>query len=65
VHHSELRDGSSKLAARCAALADNLGARRAPDAQQVARLEGGIKEAKAATDKVQKEYNALSEKVGG
>ncbi|KIZ06593.1 Coiled-coil domain-containing protein [Monoraphidium neglectum] len=31
--------------------------------EQVARLEGGIKEAKAATDKVQKEYNALSEKV--
>ena len=33
--------------------------------EQVVRLEAGIKEAKAATDKVQKEYNALSEKVRG
>lgn len=32
--------------------------------EAVARLEAGIKDAKAATDKVQKEYNALSEKVG-
>lgn len=31
--------------------------------EQVAKLEGLLKEAKAATDKVQKEYNALSEKV--
>jgi F0F1-type ATP synthase epsilon subunit len=31
--------------------------------EQVARLEGLLKEAKGATDKVQKEFNALSEKV--
>lgn len=31
--------------------------------EQVARLEGVLKEAKEATDKVQKEYNALCEKV--
>lgn len=31
---------------------------------QVARLEAAIKESKAATDKVQKDYNTLSEKVG-
>ena len=32
-------------------------------APQVERLESEIKEARAATDKVQKEYNALSEKA--
>ncbi|KAF6263859.1 hypothetical protein COO60DRAFT_1457868 [Scenedesmus sp. NREL 46B-D3] len=31
--------------------------------EQVARLEGLLKEAKSATDKVQKEFNALSEKL--
>jgi hypothetical protein len=31
--------------------------------EQVARLEGLVKEAKGATDKVQKEFNALSEKA--
>jgi FPC/CPF motif-containing protein YcgG len=31
--------------------------------EQVARLEGLLKEAKGATDKVQKEFNTLSEKV--
>lgn len=32
--------------------------------EQVAKLEGLLKEAKTATEKVQKEYNTLSEKVG-
>lgn len=44
-------------------LRQTLGARTLPP--QVARLEASIKDARAATDKVQKDYNALSEKVGG
>jgi len=32
--------------------------------EQAARLEGMLKDAKSTTDRVQKEYNALSEKVG-